>query len=193
MRNVVFKTNTDKKSVVVCFTCILFFCALISLMTVQTKVYNTTYYVLVLFFSFFIVLALIELIKYKVFSLTREALYIKKYFLFREKVYNIRDISSITESPFKIEVLVRGSKHLIHEGKQIHIYLEMLNETLTFNTFELKSYEEFVKQINLLYMKKDFKREHFDTYDSSSLYIIFAILLLIIIIGGAIRIYYGFI
>jgi len=160
-------------------------------MTIQSSVHNLTYFIMVTFFSLFILGGFIGLFKFKQIVLTKNEIKIIFPFLFKTKFYDIQDIKAIEEKDFKIEPLVRQSRMIVHEGKETIIEFKTNSVVLTFNTLETNNYFEFIKALRQTQNKKEWNSSDFIPYDSTWSIIAWGILIIIVLTIGALKMYVG--
>ncbi|UOK42189.1 MULTISPECIES: hypothetical protein [Flavobacterium] len=155
--DIIFITQTDKRSVFICILAIFLFSALITLMTIQTTAhnYNSTYFFMAGFFLLFIIGGFIGLFKFKQIVLTKNEIKIIYPFLFKTKYYNLQDIKTFKEKNYKIEPLIQESRMTIHQGKETTIEFKTSSNILTFNTLETNNYFEFIKALRQTLNKKE--------------------------------------
>ena len=158
-------------------------------MTIQTTIFNSTYYFMVTFFSLFIIAAFVELFKFKQIVLTKMELKIIFPFIFKTKCYSIQDIETIEEKDYKIEPLVGKSQMTLHEGKETIIKLKTASEVLAFSTIETNDYFEFIKVLKQTQNKNESNDTDFIPHDSSWSFIAWGIFITIILLIGALKIY----
>jgi hypothetical protein len=162
---------------------------MIFLVNLNTKGFNLSRFFISIFFSLGIIGPFYVGLKYKRIFLTLNEIGFVFPFLFKKKIYKIENIKSMLESDYKIQPIVRGSRMIIYEGKQIHIEFKNTTEILTFNSYEIKDYNEFVKKLKIINKNDNLNLEEIDFYDSSLGFIVFGLILSLLLIFSALYLY----
>ena len=185
----IFITRSDNRVIYVCLISILVSFSMIFLVNLNTKGFNLSRFFISIFFSLGIIGPFYVGLKYKRIFLTLNEIGFVFPFLFKKKIYKIENIKSMLESDYKIQPIVRGSRMIIYEGKQIHIEFKNTTEILTFNSYEIKDYNEFVKKLKIINKNDKLNLEEIDFYDSSLGFIIFGFILSLLLIFSALYLY----
>jgi hypothetical protein len=111
------------------------------------------FYLLGGLFAFGTIGSFITLLTIRSIELTRDALIIKRPFLFLKRSILLSNIEKITEKPFKVESAARGNKILMHTGSKATIVL-INGKKLAIDTFSTRNYKELIKQLKHLYRLK---------------------------------------
>ncbi len=162
---------------------------MIFLVNLNTKGFNLSRFFISIFFSLGIIGPFYVGLKYKRIFLTLNEIGFVFPFLFKKKIYKIENIKSMLESDYKIQPIVRGSRMIIYEGKQIIIEFKNTKEILTFNSYEIKDYNEFVKKLKIINKNDKLNLEEIDFYDSSLGFIVFGFILSLLLIFSALYLY----
>ena len=162
---------------------------MIFLVNLNTKGFNLSRFFISIFFSLGIIGPFYVGLKYKRIFLTLNEIGFVFPFLFKKKIYKIENIKSMLESDYKIQPIVRGSRMIIYEGKQIIIEFKNTTEILTFNSYEIKDYNEFVKHLKIINKNDKLNLEEIDFYDSSLGFIVFGFILSLLLIFSALYLY----
>ncbi len=111
------------------------------------------FYLLAGLFALVTIGSFITLLTIRSIELTRDALIIKRPFLFLKQSVLLANIEKVTEKPFKVESSTRGNKILIHTGSKATVLL-INSKKLTIDTFSTRNYKELIKQLKHLYRLK---------------------------------------